>query len=66
MTNEEKLNFLLTELKLAAQHKNCYDFDGGDAYEYPDLNCDVFEDGEVYGWTSFARGLLKSMDESYE
>ena len=49
MTNEQKLNFLLTELNLAASHQKEWDENGS------------FEDGEVYGWSTFARGLLEGM-----
>jgi hypothetical protein len=67
MTDEQKLNFLLKELKLAALQQCCYDGKGGgDYYEYPELDIDIFEDGEVYGFVSFARGLLESIGESYD
>jgi len=67
MNEEQKLNFLLKELKLAAKHKTCYDGKGGgDYYDYPEDPQTIFEDGEVYGITSFSRALLESMGESYE
>ena len=65
MTDEQKLNFLLTELRIAAEHKTCYDGKGGgDYYDYPEDPQQIFEDGEVYGWVTFARSLLKGV--SYE
>lgn len=67
MTDEQKLNFLLTELKLAAQQTNCYDGESSTGhYHFPENKQKIFEDGEVYGSSSFARGLLKSMNETYE
>lgn len=67
MTDEQKLKFLLTELKLAARQKNCYDENGANGiyYDYPEDSLQAFEDGQVYGWSSFARGLLEGMDENY-
>jgi len=67
MTDEQKLNFLMKELKLAALQQCCYDGKGGgDYYDYPEDPQTIFEDGEVYGFVSFARGLLESIGESYE
>jgi hypothetical protein len=67
MTDAQKLNFLLKELKLAAQQKTCYDDKSSTGhYHFPADKQEVFEDGEVYGLTSFSRALLESMGESYE
>jgi hypothetical protein len=67
MTDEQKLNFLLTELKLAAKHKHikhCAD-ENYDLNKVEDKQ-QIFEDGEMYGWVSFSRGLLECMEETYE
>lgn len=61
MTEEQKLIFLLNELKIIARQTHCYDGD----YEYPPHNYDVFADGENYSLVSFARSILESMGESY-
>jgi hypothetical protein len=62
MTDEQKLSFLLKELDLAAAQTTCYDGKGGgNYYEYPEDPQTIFEDGEVYGWVTFARGLLESI-----
>jgi hypothetical protein len=62
MTDEQKLTFLLNELKIIARQTHCYDGD----YEYPPHNYDVFADGEKYSLVSFARSILESMGETYE
>ena len=62
MTDEQKLSFLLKELHLAAEQITCYDGKGGgNYYDYPEDPQTIFEDGEVYGWVTFARGLLESI-----
>ena len=60
MTDEQKLNFLLTELKIASLQQTCYDMKGED-YDYPEDLQECFEDGESYGWITFARGLLRGV-----
>lgn len=67
MTDEQKLTFLLNELKLAAKHKHCYDGRGGDnLYYYTDDHDSTFDDGQQYGWVTFARGLLEGVGETYD
>jgi len=67
VTDEQKLTFLLKELKIIANEIHCYDGKGGgDYYEYPLHAYDVFADGEKYGLVSFARSILESMGESCE
>jgi hypothetical protein len=61
MTDEQKLTFLLDELKIIARKTHCYDGD----YEYPYHNYDVFADGERYSLVSFARSILESMGETF-
>ena len=61
MTDQQKLTFLLDELKVIARNSHCYDGD----YEYPPHNYDVFADGEKYSLVSFARSILESMGETY-
>ena len=65
MTDEQILKFLMTELKIASLQQCCYDMKGED-YDYPEDTQEAFEDGEVYGFVSFARGLLRHIEESYE
>jgi hypothetical protein len=62
MTDQQKLTFLLDELKVIARNRHCYDGD----YEYPYHNYDIFADGEEYGLVSFARSILESIGETYE
>jgi hypothetical protein len=57
VTDEQKLTFLLKELKILARETHCYDDNSGGR---------TFEDGEKYSLVSFARSILESMDESYE
>lgn len=52
MTDEQKLSYLITELKLAASHQTAWNYNGS------------FEDGEVYGWSTFAGALLESIGEN--
>ncbi len=67
MTDEQKLTFLLKELKILARETHCYDGKGGgDYYEYPPHDYEVFADGEKYSLVSFARSILESMGESYD
>ena len=67
MTDEQKLTFLLTELKLLAKQTHCYDGRGGDnLYYYTDDHDATFDDGSKYGLVCFARSILESMNESYE
>jgi len=67
VTDEQKLTFLLTELKLLANQKHCYDGRGGDnLYYYSDDHDATFDDGSKYGLVCFARSTLESMSESYE
>jgi hypothetical protein len=66
MTDEQKLECLLRELKILAKETHCYDSKGGEDYYYPEDSLDCFEDGSKYGLVSFARAMLESMDESYE
>ena len=66
MTDEQKLKFLLTELKLLARKKHCYDGRGGDnLYYYTDDHDATFDDGSQYGLVSFARSTLESMGEKF-
>jgi hypothetical protein len=64
MTDEEKLKFLLAELKLLAKSKHCYD--SGGLYLYTDDHDATFDDGSKYGLVCFARSTLESMGESYD
>jgi hypothetical protein len=67
MTDEQKLKFLITELKLLANQKHCYDGrKGDDLYYYSDDHDSTFDDGSKYGLVSFARSILESMGETYE
>lgn len=62
MTNQQKLDYLLNELRLAAKQDAIYQ----DAYKDTLVLQEVFESGEVYGFSSFARALLESINETYE
>jgi hypothetical protein len=64
MTDKQKLEFLLTEIKSTAKQKTCYEY--GNLYEYPDDYDATFDDGDRYGKITFARKLLESIGESYE
>ena len=67
MTDKQKLEFLLTELKSTAKRKTCYDGKGGDdLYYYTDDHDATFDDGDRYGKITFARELLERMGESYD
>jgi hypothetical protein len=66
MTDEQKLECLLKELKILARETHCYDAAIEGDYQYPENSLDCFEDGSKYGLVSFARAILESMDESYE
>jgi hypothetical protein len=67
MTSEQKLTFLLKELKILAKDKHCYDGrKGDDLYYYSDDHDATFDDGSKYGLVSFARSILESMGETYE
>jgi hypothetical protein len=68
MNNGEKLVFLLKELKLAAKEKNCWDNNGANGvyYEHPEDSQEAFDNGQEYGYTSFARGLLAAIGETYD
>ena len=65
MTDEQKLTFLLNELKFLAKETHCYDGKGGGDYYYPEDSLDCFEDGSKYGLVSFARAVLETMGEDY-
>lgn len=64
MTDDQKLNFLLTELKLAAKHKHIKHY-ADENYDFNKLEDkqQIFEDGEMYGWVSFSRELLQCVGE---
>jgi hypothetical protein len=64
MTDTQKLELLLTELKVTAKQKTCYEH--GNLYEYPDDYDATFDDGDRYGKIMFSRDLLERMGESYE
>jgi hypothetical protein len=67
MTDKQKLEFLLTELKSTAKRKTCYDSLGSTGhYHYSDDHDATFDDGDRYGKTTFARELLDRMGESYD
>ena len=67
MTDTQKLEFLLTEIKSTAKRKTCYDGKGGDnLYYYTDDHDATFDDGDRYGKITFARELLERVGESYE
>mgnify|MGYP001002720806 CR=1 FL=1 len=67
MTDTQKLEFLLNEIKSTAKRKTCYDGKGGgDYYEYSDDHDATFDDGDRYGKITFARELLESIGESYD
>ena len=63
MTDTQKLEFLLKELKSTAKRKTCYE--DRDWYEYSDDHDATFDDGDRYGKITFARELLENMGESY-
>ena len=66
VTDEQKLTFLLTELKLLAKDTHCYDGRGGDdLYYYSDDHDATFDDGSKYALVSFARSTLESMGETF-
>jgi len=67
VTDEQKLAFLLKELKILAKETHCYDERGGDdLYYYSDDHDATFDDGSKYGLVSFARSILESMGETRE
>ena len=67
MTDKQKLEFLLTELKQTAKQKTCYDNLGVTGhYHYSDDHDATFDDGDRYGKIMFARKLLESIGESYD
>jgi hypothetical protein len=67
MTDKQKLEFLLTELKSTAKGKTCYDGrNDKNLYEYPDDQDVIFDDGDRYGKIMLARELLERMGESYD
>ena len=67
MTDKQKLEFLLTELKSTAKRKTCYDSLGSTGhYHYSDDHDVTFDDGDRYGKITFARELLERMGETYE
>ena len=67
VTDEQKLTFLLNELKILARKRHCYDGRGGDnLYYYTDDHDATFDDGSQYGLVSFARSILESMGETYD
>ena len=67
VTDEQKLIFLLNELKLLARKRHCYDGRGGDdLYYYTDDHDSTFDDGSQYGLVSFARSILERINESYD
>lgn len=66
MTDEQKLTCLLTELKLLAKDKHCYDGKNEEDYQYPEDSLDSFEDGSKYALVSFARSILEGIGEKYD
>ena len=64
MTDKQKLEHILTELKKTAKRKTCYEC--VDFYEYPDDYDQTFDDGDRYGKIIFVRELLESIGESYD
>jgi hypothetical protein len=62
MTDEEKLNFLLNELKVLAKENDDY----GDVYDEMYTLKDIFEEGIAFGYTLCSRHLLNSIGEDYE
>lgn len=67
MTDEQKLTFLLSELKLLAKKRHCYDGRGGEnLYYYTDDHDSTFDDGSQYGLISFSRSILERINESYD
>jgi len=66
MTDQQKLAFLLKELKLIAKKTHCYDGKyGDDLYYYTEDHNNTFDDGSKYGLVSFARSILESIGETY-
>ena len=67
MTDKQKLEFLLTELKQTAKQKTCYDNLGVTGhYHYSDDHDATFDDGDRYGKIMLSRELLDSIGESYD
>lgn len=62
MTDEDKLNFLLNELKVLAKGNDDY----GDGYDEMYTLREIFEEGQVFGYTMCSRHLLNSIGEDYE
>jgi len=61
MTDQQKLEFLLSKLQESANCKHCID-EYDDDYSYDD----TFDDGRWYGEIEFARELLRHIADKPE
>ncbi len=67
MTDTQKLELLLNEIKSTAKRKTCYDSLGATGhYHYSDDHDATFDDGDRYGKIMFARELLERIGETYD